>query len=113
MEVLYKQNALDTLYEIANFVESKNTKGSGYRFIEKFLNSLQIILFQMFNINCVNIQNSVRKVLVAFFFMIGLLLLKLKTKHLLFMRLLWEHFLSNQNSIKNPPSQIKNPILPN
>ncbi len=35
MEVLYKQNALDTLYEIANFVESKNTKGSGYRFIEK------------------------------------------------------------------------------
>lgn len=35
MEVLYKQNALDTLYEIAAFVESKNTKGSGYRFIKK------------------------------------------------------------------------------
>lgn len=35
MEVLYKQNALETLYEIAAFVESKNTKGSGYRFIEK------------------------------------------------------------------------------
>lgn len=35
MEVLFKQNALETLYEIAAFVESKNTKGSGYRFIEK------------------------------------------------------------------------------
>lgn len=35
MEVLFKQNALDTLYEIANFIESKNTKGSGIRFIEK------------------------------------------------------------------------------
>jgi hypothetical protein len=35
MEVFYKQNALDTLNEIANFIESKNTKVSGYRFIEK------------------------------------------------------------------------------
>jgi hypothetical protein len=67
MDVLYKQNALDSLYEIANFIKAKTPKEAVIDLLKKFLSSLQIIPFLMFNIKCVNIQNSVRKVLAAFF----------------------------------------------
>jgi hypothetical protein len=47
MEVLYKQNAIDTLYEIAAFIEGRNTKGSGYRFIAFKIENETFIVYEI------------------------------------------------------------------
>ena len=40
MKILIKAEAAATIIEIANFVEAKNTKGSGKRFAVKFMKSI-------------------------------------------------------------------------
>lgn len=41
MNIEYRQNALNTIYELAYFVEGNNTKGSGDRFIDKFFDHIE------------------------------------------------------------------------
>jgi plasmid stabilization system protein ParE len=40
MIVQYMPQAEEVLYEIANWVESKNTPGSGFRFVEAFMDQI-------------------------------------------------------------------------
>ena len=41
MNIEYKPNALNTIYELAYFIEIKNTKGSGNRFIDKLFDHIE------------------------------------------------------------------------
>lgn len=41
MKIVFSETATQTLRSLAQFVESKNTKGSGKRYVTKFLSYIQ------------------------------------------------------------------------
>jgi hypothetical protein len=41
MKIVFSETAIQTLRSLAQFVESKNTKGSGKRYVTKFLSYIQ------------------------------------------------------------------------